>query len=194
MRFGIREAIFFVVLLAVPVASFVYLFKPRSVEIQKMNEETSTKAERLERLEQVTARIDDIDRAIDQGRKSIEMIEAKLPTEKDVEVILEDVWELAGEHGLKVKSVKSEKPVPAALYMELPLRMEMTGSFDGFYKFLLSLENLPRITRIHQMTLKRPGSGRGPSKEDTPEGWVSSEFTLSIYFQPQSKAFASADG
>ena len=35
MRFGIRELIFLVVLLAVPVASWWYVFNPRNAEIQQ---------------------------------------------------------------------------------------------------------------------------------------------------------------
>lgn len=192
MRFGIREAIFFVVLLAVPVASFMYVFKPRSEEIRKANSEIATKTERLDKLEQVTSRIDDIDRAIEEGRESIQLIEAKLPNEKDVEGTLEDVWTLANENGLLVKSVKSEKPVPAAMYMELPLRVQMDGSFNGLYQFLLALENLPRITRIHQMNLERPDNGKNVQAKESPKGWVNAEFTLSIYFQPQSKTVATA--
>ena len=189
MRFGIREAIFFIVLLAVPVASFMYVFKPRSEQIRKANEEIATKTERLDKLEQVTKRISDIDRAIEEGRESIQLIEAKLPSEKDVEVMLEQVWELANENGLSVKSVKSEKPVPAAMYMELPLRVQMDGSFTGLYEFMLALENLDRITRIHQMSLSRPDKAK-TTESGYPEGWVKSEFTLSIYFQPQSKTVA----
>lgn len=192
MRFGIREAIFFIVLLAVPVASFMYVFKPRSEQIRSANAEIATKTERLDKLEQVTSRIDDIDRAIEEGRESIQLIEAKLPNEKDVEGTLEDVWNLANDNGLMVKSVKSEKPVPAAMYMELPLKVQMTGSFNGLYQFLLQLENLPRITRIHQMKLERPDHSKGTQSNDSPEGWVKAEFTLSIYFQPQSKAVAAA--
>lgn len=194
MRFGIREAIFLIVLLAVPVASFMYVFKPRSEQIRKANQEIATKTERLDRLEEVTARISDIDTAIEQGREAIELIEAKLPSEKDVEVTLEEVWNLAGENGMSVRSVKSEKPVPAAMYMELPLRMEMDGSFDGYYEFMLGLEKLRRITRVHNLTLQRPDQARGPKSKDYPEGWVKAEFTLSIYFQPQGGAMASASG
>jgi type IV pilus assembly protein PilO len=192
MRFGIREAIFLIVLLAVPVASFVYVFKPRSEQIHKANQEIATKTERLDRLEEVTARISDIDAAIEQGREAIELIEAKLPSEKDVEVTLEEVWNLAAKNGMSVRSVKSEKPVPAAMYMELPLRMEMDGSFDGFYEFMLGLEKLKRITRVHHMTLQRPDQSRGPKTGDYPEGWVKAGFTLSIYFQPQGNAMAAA--
>jgi len=183
MRFGIRELIFFVVLLAVPVVSFLYVFTPRNQEISEALKEIEVKQARLDKLEEVTGRIDDIGLAIEQGRESIALIEAKLPSEQDVEGILEQVWMIAQDNRLVVKGVKSEKPVPAALYRELPLNMTMEGDFDGFYQFLLQLENLPRITRIHEMDLKRIDA-RNASSQELPPGSMRAEFDLSIYFEP----------
>lgn len=195
MRFGLREAIFLLVLLAVPVASWFYVFKPRNTEISQANSEIQMKQAKLEQLRQVTSRIDDLDAAIEEGREKVEQIEAKLPSEQDVEGILQQVWEIAKRNRLVVKSVKSEKPVPAATYMEQPLRVMMEGEFDGFYQYLLELENLPRITRVHQMVLERAG-GKGPKSEQLAPGSMKAEYTLSIYFQPSRRGgqTASAEG
>lgn len=188
MQFGLRELIFLVVLLAVPVASYIFVFKPRNIEINRAQEEITVKQTRLDQLAEVASKIDDIGLAIEAGRESIEKIEAKLPNEQDVEGILEQVWQIAKRNRMAVRSVKSEKSVPAAMYMELPLRVVMEGQFDGFYQFLLELENLPRITRIHQMELKRPDPLKPtPQREQQsiPPGWMKAEFLLSIYFEPR---------
>jgi type IV pilus assembly protein PilO len=192
MRFGIRELIFFVVLLAVPVASFFYVFKPRNEEIRVGTQEITTKQDKLNMLAAVSAKIEDIGLAIEQGRDSIRQIEAKLPSEGDVEGILEQVWQIAKRNKLTVKSVKSQPPVPAALYMELPLKMVLEGEFDGFYQFLLELENLPRITRLHQMKLERAAGKGGPTDNNIPPGFMKADFVLSIYFEPKNQPSSAA--
>lgn len=193
MRFGIRELIFFVVLLAVPVASFVYVFKPRNDEIRNARSEIAEKEQRLTKLQEVVSRIDDIDAAIREGQEAVELLESKLPSRGGVEDILEQVWSIASQSGLTVKSVKSKEPVPAALYQELPLDMVMEGYFDGFYQFMLELENLPRITRVHNLKLERDAKNK--PGDHSPEGWVRAEFTLSIYYQPGGgEVMASANG
>ncbi len=186
MRFGIRELIFMLVLLAVPIVSFLYVFKPRNGEIQQALTEMEVKQARLDKLDVMTDQIEDIGLAIEQGRESIAMIEAKLPSEQDVEGILEQVWQIAESHRLTQKSVKSEKTVPAAQYRELPLKMVMEGSWDGFYQFLQELEKLPRITRMHQLHIERASYRGGPGSENLPEGSMTAEFILSIYFEPNS--------
>jgi len=192
MKIGLRELFFFAVLLAVPLAAWFFLFKPRNDDITKAKTEIEIKQTNLKKLAEVTSKISDIGLAIEQGRESISLIEAKLPSEQSVDLILEQVWSLAKKNRLVVKSVKSEKAVPAALYMELPLKMQMEGQFDGFYQFMLELENLPRITRIYQLKLERAGSGLATLKKDAgvdelPPGSMKTEFILSIYFEPQNR-------
>jgi len=183
MRFGIREIIFLLVLLAVPVASFIYVFKPRNAQISQAKLEVSDKENRLNQLREMTSKLEDIGREIERGRESIEVIEAKLPSQQDVEVVLEQAWQLAKANQLAVRSVKSQKIVEAATYRELPLRIVMEGSFDGFYQFMLELENIPRITRIHDMKLLRLTGTQTPGGESIQPGSMRAEFTLSIYFE-----------
>ncbi len=183
MRFGPREIVFFIVLLVVPVASYFYVFQPRNAEIKQAQTEVENKQAKLDKLREVSEKIDDIGLAIDKGRAAIRLVETKLPSARDVEVILEDVWELAAASRLHVRSVKSEKPVPAAGYMEQPLRIVMEGQFEGFYEFLLALESLPRITRIHEMKLERQAGGRRRDEGDS-NGVMKAVFVLSIYFEP----------
>ncbi len=194
MRFGVRELIFFVVLLAVPVAAYFYLFQPKNADIAAAEAETEVKLARLNKLEEVASRLEDIGLAIEAGREAVEIVEAKLPSEQDVEGILQQIWSIADRNSQSVRSVKSETPVPAALYMELPLRVVMEGQFDGFYQFLLELEKLPRITRIHNMQLKRaagdarPGPRTEPRDGGVPPGWTRAEFLLSIYFESSGRS------
>jgi type IV pilus assembly protein PilO len=183
MRFGIREIIFLIVLLAVPVASFVYVFKPRNEQITTAKAEVQDKESRLIQLREMTSKLEDIGREIERGRESIEVIEAKLPSQQDVEVVLEQVWQLAKANRLAVRSVKSQKTVDSATYRELPLKMILEGSFDGFYQFMLELENIPRITRVHEMKLLRLAGTSGPAPDDATPGSMRAEFTLSIYFE-----------
>jgi len=180
MRFGLRELIFLIVLLAVPASALFIVFKPRNVEIQQALREIDTKRQRLDRLAQLTSQIDDIELLIIEGQESIQIIEEKLPSEQAIDEILQQVWQIADANYLIVRSVKSEKAVPAATYRELPLKMTLEGEFDGFYRFLLELEALPRITRILNLKLTRNQLRK--TSDDGPQPTMKAEFTLSIYF------------
>ena len=193
MKFGLREALFLIILVAVPAASLFYVFRPHNMRIEKQLGEIQRKEIEHVQLHEVLSQVDYLDRAIAEGRELISMIEGKLPTEQNVDEILDQVWQVTVSNGLAVKSVKASKVEDEGLYSELPLEMVVEGSFDGFYRFLLQLENLPRITRIHAMTLERL---KTQSSSAGMFGHMKAVFTLSIYFQPRSglQVFASEQG
>ena len=87
-----------------------------------------------------------------------------------------------------MKSVKTMPAVTSTVYRELPLRVDLEGSFEGYYRFLLELENLPRITRIFNMRIKRPSRSR--MGDDDRPGDIHAEFELSIYFSDETSSLA----
>jgi len=174
MRFGIREVVFLLVLMAVPVASFWFVFQPQNAEIEQAKKEIAHKEQMLEKLSAVTEKTHDLRAANEEIRERIELIEARLPSRKEVDVILDQVADLAVANELSLEKVKSGQPVEAASYMEQPLEMEISGSFEGFYSFLLDVERLDRITRMPQLEIER---------SDDVDGAMEATFTLSIYFQ-----------
>ena len=176
MRFGMREMVLLIVLLAIPVASMFLVFKPQNVAIERAKKEIEHKARTLDKLKEQTARTDDLERAIAQFEQRIAEVEAQLPSNKGVDRIVRQVSDLAVNSGLSAPALKSVDPLPAGLYYEQPLEMKTSGKWrdTGFYEFLLAIERLPRKTRIPSMTLKRD------TKKD---GEFEIDFTLSIYFQ-----------
>ena len=174
MRFGLRELIMLFVVFAVPLASYFLVFKPQNAKINEAQGEIALKTETLRKLQAETARADDLVRVNAELEQGILDIEARLPTNKEVDEIVRQVSDLAVEAGLEPPALKSEKPVKAALYMEQPLNLRTKGDFMGWYTFLIALERMPRITRITDAKILGDGVERGK---------LEVEFTLSIYFQ-----------
>jgi len=179
MRIGMRELIFIIVLFAIPLGAYQYVFRPRNAEMAQARMEISEKGQRLAELNATTARIKDLGQAITKGEEAINVVEAKLPSEQNVDEVLRQVWKLARRHNLIIKTVEPKKRVPASQYMELPISVELEGNFDGFYEFLRDLEQMPRLTRMKELNMK---------KRDDEDGSMDASFLLSVYFQPQHKS------
>jgi type IV pilus assembly protein PilO len=175
MKPGFRQFLFFAVLLAVPLASFFLVFRPQNQEIARAKLEIDHKQAMLEKLCQATSQSADLARANQEIRQSIEAIQARLPTTKEMDEVLRQVSGLAAKSGLRVPQFrKSDKSAAAGMAVEQPIDVEITGDFDGFYNFLLDLEQLPRITRIPDMEITR---------SDQNDGEMKAKFTLSIYYE-----------
>lgn len=174
MQFGTRELVLFLTVLLLPVVSYFTIFQPQNKRIDQAAAEITHKQDLLDQLRRETARSKDLEEINGSLQERIGEIEARLPTNKEVDQIVRQVSQLAIEAGLHAPTLKSEKPLAAARYREQPLIMSTKGGFDGFYGFLLALERLPRITRIVDMKV---------IKSDEEGSDISAEFTLSIYFR-----------
>jgi type IV pilus assembly protein PilO len=176
MRFGLREAIFILLLLAMPTAAYFFVFQPRNEQIASAREEVRRKQDKLALLEQETANMSDLGKEIDKLTAAIEAFEQKLPAQREVDGVLKEVWKLTAANKLTPKSVRTDKIDKKAHYAELPIKMQIIGDFDGFYNFLMELEKLPRITRMPKMKLKK-------HKQEEQDGTMTADVVLSIFFE-----------
>ncbi|MDG2053330.1 MAG: type 4a pilus biogenesis protein PilO [Phycisphaerales bacterium] len=185
MHIGARQWIFFILLATVPLAAYFYVFEPRNSEISQIQDKLRVKQARLTRLAEMERTISDLGSMIDQGRDAIDQLELKLPSKQHVDVILAQVWTIASRNGLEPQSFKTqaERQVGSSDYREAPHRIEIEGSFDGFYQFLLELEALPRITRVHSLSIRHSGGPLGPRSADRDTGLINADFILSIYYE-----------
>jgi len=174
MRFGPRELLILLVLIAMPLASYWYVFRPRNEVIEQAKLEIQHKEQMLQKLSEATARTADLAAANEEIKKGIEVIESRLPSDREVDRILQQIADLARSHDLRLPKFKTDKPVPYASYNELPLEVKITGEFEAFYAFMLDLENIERITRVPELDV---------SRADKEEGQMEATFTLSIYFE-----------
>ncbi len=179
MPSALRQVIFFMLLIALPIASYFFVFKPQNDEINKAKKDIEHKQAMLEKLQAATAQTADLARQIEQIKTEIQSIEARLPSGKEMDNVLRQVSNVAAKNDLKVPNFKrSDKILTAGTAMEQPVDIEITGDFDGFYKFLLDLEQLPRITRIPDFSIVR---------SDKVDGEMKTKFTLSIYYEGDTK-------
>ncbi|MCW5765646.1 MAG: type 4a pilus biogenesis protein PilO [Phycisphaeraceae bacterium] len=180
MRTDLRQMAFIAVLVGVPVASYFTVFKPQNAEIARAKAEIELKQSRLERLREATRMSDGLERANSEIRRAIDAIESRLPSDKEMDSVLRDVALIAAKCGLKLPTFKrADKALPAGTALEQPIEMSITGDFDGFYRFLLEVEKLPRVTRLTDMKLTR---------SNDVDGNMQCSCTMSIYYQGASLA------
>ena len=181
MRFGLREGILAVVLMAAPLVAWWWIFQPQNAEATQMRDQIEAKQAKLQDLNHATATIGDVKQRIDKLENAMEFFHSKLPSEKEIDKVLKGMWRLAESNHLKAKSIRTLDRTKSGIsagvsgHREQPILVKLEGNFLGFYRFLQALENEPRIMRIHQMSLARPRQGE--------EGNMEAEFTMTIFFE-----------
>ncbi len=178
MQFGPRTFFFVLLLLALPIAAYWFLFKPLTERENAAKLEIQDKSQQLQTLHQALAGRTGMKGEIEELRKAISFLESRLPEEKEMDKVLKEVWQLAEKHDLNTRSVRSLKVTQGANYSEQPIRMVIYGKLkEGFYPFLWEVEHLPRLTKISEMKID--------AEEKT--GKVTADFVLTIYFEGTSQ-------
>ena len=83
----------------------------------------------------------------------------QLPSDTEVPGLLEDITNTAIGSGLDLQQVKLQPEVKKDFYVELPIDIEVTGTYHELGSFVSGVAGLPRIVTLHDFTI-RPVGGK----------------------------------
>ncbi|HET6426925.1 MAG TPA: type 4a pilus biogenesis protein PilO [Phycisphaerae bacterium] len=189
MKFGIREIILLVLLVIIPVSAWALAFRPAKIRNEQMIRQIESQRTKLTELNRATGTIGNMEAEIESLNEAINYFSAKLPSEKEMDQVIRELWRLAEANELTTKSIRplydanalrlTESSGP---YAEQPMSMVLEGRFKGLDGFLLAMERQPRIMRLLDMTVadlrenKEGGDGR-----------VRTTCVMSVFFERASK-------
>ncbi len=182
MKLGLRELVFVLLLAVIPLGAWWLVFRPQNARDADVMRQTEAKRAKLADLNQTTGLIGDMTREIQSPNASVNSLQAKPPTEKELDKVPDEVKRLASSNKLNVKMVrgldKETEPTytPAdSPHAEQPVRLKVEGDFKGFYAFLLAMESRDRIMRIRKINLIRP--------DKAAEGTIVATFEMTVFYE-----------
>ncbi len=123
----------------------------KEVGLKKEFEDKAFKAANLEALRKQMVEMEE----------SFGALVSQLPSDTEVPGLLEDVTNKGVESGLEIKSIKLQPEQIKEFYVELPISVEVTGSYHDFGTFVSGIAGLPRIVTLHDFKIssdpKTPG-------------------------------------
>ena len=174
MTSNLRKLIFFIVVLGVALVAYLFMIKPANEHLAQAKDRLRQNLNKLQEFEEATAAAKDLSAQLEQLQEAIKFFESKLPPTSEIHKVLKNVTVIAQKQGLRPKTIKTLQQKDNSGYVEQPLKMELVGNFNSFYSFLLELEKLPRIMKIHQLKL---------DKKSQLDGEVVADIVVSIFFQ-----------
>ncbi len=82
-----------------------------------------------------------------------------LPKRAEIPTFLSSIQEQAELAGLEVLSLAIEAEAPAELYVRIPVRIEIRGSYHTVTKFFKNVAELPRIVNVENLALNVEKTG-----------------------------------
>ncbi len=118
-------------------------YERKEVELKNEFEAKAKKAAQLELYKEQLAEME----------VSFGALLRQLPETTEVESLLVDVSQTGLASGLEIKKFRPSEEEKKGFYAELPIELQVSGSFHQLAEFVSGIAALPRIVTIHDMNL-----------------------------------------
>lgn len=159
MPVGVKIGLIAVGLLAVSALMVVFLILPKYTKIQQLKAEVTKQENEIKKDQAKAARLATLILVNEKLKKRLNELKLQLPEEKEVTSLLKQVSDLGGvKSGLKIVSWKPEqkKDHPSGTIYEIPVSVELSGTYHNLGTFFSSLTKLNRIVNISDLKISDP--------------------------------------
>lgn len=118
----------------------------RHAEEQKLKDEWLDKKKQAVNLAEYKKQLDEIDHQFGALLK-------QLPNRSQMEALLVDINQAGRGHGLQFELWKPGQEMVKDFYAELPIAIELTGSYHDFGQFAADIAKLPRIVTLRDLSV-----------------------------------------
>ena len=96
---------------------------------------------------------------LERIQKDFSSMLKSLPTSNETPGLLDDVTFVGTDAGLSFKLLNWQQEIPKEFYTELPIQLEVAGSYHEFGQFASNVANLPRIVTLHDFEIRSDEGG-----------------------------------
>lgn len=118
----------------------------RHADEQKLKDEWLDKKKQAVNLAEYKKQLDEIDHQFGALLK-------QLPNRSQMEALLVDINQAGRGHGLQFELWKPGQEMVKDFYAELPIAIELTGSYHDFGQFSADIAKLPRIVTLRDLSV-----------------------------------------
>jgi len=157
VKFGVVMTLFVVVI----AAGLYFDTKSQLENLEKIEKKEKVLILDLRDKADKAAKLDLYKEQLAEMKVSFGALLRQLPERTDVESLLVDVSQTGLASGLEIKRFKPSPEEKKEFYAEVPIALQMIGSFHQLATFISGIAALPRIVTIHNLVLEPQKSTQG---------------------------------
>lgn len=149
-----------VVLVAlVLVGAYYFKVKDLNMQLERVVAEESNLRRNFEQKSFQAANLEEYREQMENMESTFEVLLSRLPSDTEVPGLLEDIDARGSESGLTINSIRLESEQESEYYMELPISVDVDGSYHDMGSFVSGVAGMPRIVTLHDFTISRKDGG-----------------------------------
>ena len=138
---------------AIGAGYFFGIYQGLSNEVQQLRAKELELQRKLTEVRSIAANIGAFEEEIVELEAKLAIALTQLPNSKQIEVLLTDISNLGKTAGIEIKSFARKPEVAHDFYAEVPLELQLEGSYHNIAKFFDLVSKLPRIVNMGSISM-----------------------------------------
>jgi len=162
-----------IVMVSLITCFFAFGYRPTNQRRNALREEIHAKVGQLETNQARAQNLPGLAFDVERLRLKLDKVNKKLPKTPGLAEFINDTAQVSNAYGIKKLMHQQGMMRRQDLYGEIPIVMSFEGDFTNVFGFVRQLEEMQRLARVKQMTVKC---------KDGKAGQVDVSLTMNIYF------------
>lgn len=150
---AVKAIVLFVLFSALVFGGYWFFIKDQYSQLDRVSSEEVSLKEQYESRAFKVANLDAFREQMLEMQKSFGALLKQLPAKTEVPGLLEDITNTALGSGLEIKSIQLRPEISKEFYVELPMQIEVSGTYHDIASFVSGVASLPRIVTLHDLDI-----------------------------------------
>jgi len=157
----IAKAIVIAIMSALLIIGVLYFdTEDQKIALERIQKKEGTLKTRVRIKAAKAAILDQLKAQLEEMRADFNKLSRQLPNQTEVAELLVDISQTGLASGLEFELFKPGPEKRKAFYAELPINIQVTGTYHEFGAFASGLAALPRIVTLHNIRINRRGKSK----------------------------------
>lgn len=169
---AVKAIVLIVVFFAITFGGYWFIVKDQYAALDRVEKEELTLKEQYESRAFKVANLSAFRDQMKEMQESFGALLKQLPAKTEVPGLLEDITNTGLGSGLEIQYIQLKPEASKEFYAELPMEIQVSGTYHDIASFVSGVASLPRIVTLHDMSIS---SG---SKKTGREGFETLNMTV----------------
>lgn len=151
----VRAGVLILIVAVISAAYWYFFWSPQAEELQRAEVKLSQVENRVKEYEAIAAELPKFEKENERLNREFLLVSRKLPKEKEIPALIDGVYSEISASNLDSIIFAPQGQVAREIYAEIPIQMEVVGSYYNIADFFDRISRLPRIVNVRDLQLTR---------------------------------------
>jgi len=151
----VKAGILLIIVAVISAVYWYFFWSPKAEELVRAQNKLKQEEVKVREYEAIAAELPKFEKEYKKLENEFELVSRKLPKEKEIPALIDGVYSEIAASNLDSIIFAPQPQVTKEIYAEIPVEMEVIGTYFNLADFFDRISRLPRIVNVRDLQLTR---------------------------------------